>query len=102
LRFALDIHDCGGGQWTCHCDNCRFDVQRGLDARAEMTFRMDAQTLADLIHGKQTTQQAFFDGRIELLGDMEKALKFAMLIEQFFTEKAQSPARRLRILEGVT
>jgi predicted lipid carrier protein YhbT len=61
-------------------------VRRGRAAEAVVTYRLDAPALDDLIHRRQTAQQAFFDGRIDIEGDMEKALKLALLIEQFLAE----------------
>lgn len=87
LLFALDINGPGGGQWTCCCTDRAFEVQRGLDPSVHLTYRMDVSTFEDLIRGRQTARQAFFEDRIEIEGNVEKALMLAMLIEQFLVER---------------
>jgi thioester reductase-like protein len=88
LLFAVDIHGPGGGQWSYRCGVRILSVQRELAADRALTFRLDAPTLESLMSGRQTAQQAFFEGRIDIDGDTEKALKLAMLIEQFLAERA--------------
>jgi thioester reductase-like protein len=91
LLFALDIHGPSGGQWVCRCGDREIRVQRGLDPGVALTYRMDAPTFESLACNRQTAQRAFFDGRIEIDGDIEKALKLAMLIEQFLAERPHRP-----------
>jgi thioester reductase-like protein len=88
LLFALDVRGLEGGQWLCRCGDGTMRVQRGVADDAVLTYRVDAPTLESLIRGVQTARQAFFDGRIEIDGDMEKAIKLAMLLEQFLGEDA--------------
>jgi len=94
LLFALDIRGAGGGQWSCRWADGMLNVRRGLDTDAVVIYRIDSSTFEDLLRGRQTPQQAFFDGRIEIDGDMEKALKLALFIEQFLTETSNHPAQR--------
>jgi len=92
LRFAIDLNGPGGGQWTCYCGDRSIRVQRGRDLGAALTYRMDAPTFEELVHGRQTARKAFFDGRIEIEGNKEKALMLAILIEQFLGERPDRPA----------
>jgi len=94
LLFALDIHGLGGGQWSCRWADRMLSVQRGRTADADVTYRMEAATFDALVQGRETTQQAFFEGRIDIDGDMEKGLKLAMLIEQFLAERPQRSQAR--------
>lgn len=93
LLFALDIRGPGGGRWLCRCGHGTLSVRRGLDAGAVVTYRLQAATFERIIRGRQTTQQAFFEGQIEMDGDMEKALKLALLIEQFLAERPDGAAQ---------
>jgi nucleoside-diphosphate-sugar epimerase len=87
LCFALDIRGPGGGQWSCRRDpGGRIEVRRGPEAGAAVTYRTDPASFGALVRGRQTVQSAFFEGRIEIEGDMETALKLAALIEQFLAE----------------
>jgi predicted lipid carrier protein YhbT len=70
-------------------------VQRGLNPGAALTYRMDAPTFEGLIRGRQTAQRAFFNGGVEIHGDMEKALQLAMLIDQFLLERTPRPAQQM-------
>ncbi|MGH7169014.1 MAG: SDR family oxidoreductase [Gemmataceae bacterium] len=91
LVFALDVAGADGGRWTCRCGDRTLNVRRGATVEAIATYRMDAAILDNLIHGRQTAQQAFLEGHIHIDGDMEKALKLAMLIEAFLAEIAERP-----------
>jgi hypothetical protein len=93
LLFAIDVCGPGGGQWSCRCGDGTLTVERGPAAGAVLTYRTDAATLERLILRRQTTQQAFFDGQIEIGGDQEKALKLAVLIEQFLAERPARPGQ---------
>lgn len=93
LVFALDIRGPGGGRWVCRGGTGTLAIQRGNLDGAAFTYRMESAILTSLIVGRQSAQQAFLDGLIEIDGDMEKALKLALLIEQFLAERA-SPAQR--------
>jgi nucleoside-diphosphate-sugar epimerase len=86
LIFVLDVHGRGGGCWICRCGERTLSVLRGAGAEAAFAYRMEASTLDNLIRGRQTPQQAFQEGHIQIDGDMEKALKMAMLIERFLEE----------------
>ncbi len=97
LHFVLDIRGAGGGQWSCRWSDDRLSVRHGLDADADVIFHIESSAFEDLIHGRQTPQKAFFDGRIEIDGDKEKALKLALFIEQFLAESADHPAPRTEV-----
>jgi nucleoside-diphosphate-sugar epimerase/putative sterol carrier protein len=91
IVVALDISGPGGGQWSCCWKDGELSrVRRGLDERAEVTCRLDTATFDAVIRGEQAPQQAFFDQRIELEGDVEIGLKLAVLFEQFLRENPYS------------
>jgi thioester reductase-like protein len=89
FRFALDIRGADGGQWSFRCGGQEImSVERGIRSVPEVIYRIDAQTFLRLIRGQESAQRAFLDGQIEIEGDMEKALKLAMFIEQFLAESS--------------
>lgn len=94
LVFALDVRGSEGEKWSCHCREGRISLERGLAADAAVTYRLEAATLEQLVRGSQTSQQAFFEGRIDIDGDMETALKLAVLIEEFLGETTQATKER--------
>jgi thioester reductase-like protein len=94
VSFALDIRGAGGGQWVCRWDSGEgLEVCPGL-GDAAVIYRTDARTFTALVQGCYPPQTAFFDGRIEMAGDVEKGLKLAALIELFLTEAAHHPQER--------
>ena len=101
LLFALDIRGSGGGQWACLCGDRVIGVRRGHDPGAVLTYRTDVPTFEGLVRGRQTARKAFFDGRIEIEGNMEKALMLAMLIEQFLVERPDRPGQETEALHAV-
>jgi thioester reductase-like protein len=92
--FVLEVHGRGGGRWTCRCGDRAISVRRGAAAEAVVTYRLEATILDNLIHGRQTAKQAFLKGHIEIDGDMEKAVKLAMLIEHFLAENLDRSSQR--------
>ncbi len=92
LTIALDIHGPGGGQWSCQWIHGELaGVCRGLDARAEVTYRTDVATFAAVVAGRQSAQEAFFARRIDMAGDVEKGLKLTVLLQQFLKEVPYIP-----------
>jgi thioester reductase-like protein len=95
LLFVLDIRGECGGAWSCCWTNGTLSVRRGLDVAAVVTYRMDSSIFEALLEGRQTPQRAFFDGHIEIDGDIEKALKLALFIEHFLAESSDPPTPRM-------
>jgi predicted lipid carrier protein YhbT len=87
LTVGVDLRGPGGGQWSCEWKQGEFiGVSRGLEAGAALTYRTDTATFQAVVGGVQTPQEAFFEQRIAIDGDMETALKLAVLFGQFLTE----------------
>jgi thioester reductase-like protein len=91
VEVALDIVGPGGGQWTCGwiAGELAF-VRRGLQASAEVLYRTDAGTFDDVVAGRQSPQDAFFTRRVAVVGDVEKALKLAVLFEHFLKKRQEA------------
>jgi hypothetical protein len=100
LVFAFDVQGPGGGRWSCRRQGGGLEVRRGLSAAAAVTYRTDAATFAALVRGRETPQEAFFAGRVELGGDMEAGLKLAALFSRFLAEVPYEPARRMEVPLG--
>jgi len=76
-----------GGQWRCRL--VRGDVvavKRSACGDAAVVFESDGETLAAIVAGELSPQQAFFDRRIEIAGNIEMGLKLAMIFGQFIVE----------------
>jgi nucleoside-diphosphate-sugar epimerase len=84
---AFDIRGPGGGQWSCRwAEGELTGVTRGLDPGADVTYRTDPAAFEEIVRGRQTPQQAFFDRRVAITGDMEKGVKLAALFGRFLAE----------------
>jgi hypothetical protein len=92
LLFAFDIHGPGGGRWSCRRGREGWEVRRG-PAGALVRYRTDAATFVSLVQRRQTAQEAFFDGRIDIEGDVETGLKLAAVIDRFLAEAPDGPSQ---------
>jgi thioester reductase-like protein/predicted lipid carrier protein YhbT len=97
LSVSFDIEGIGGGRWSCRwCRGELVYVRRGLDPDAEVTYRTDTATLAEIVEGKQSPQEAFMQRRVAFVGNMETALKLAVLFGEFLRENPYSPGMEAR------
>jgi thioester reductase-like protein len=87
VAINLDVRGEGGGQWSCEWRKGELQsVLRGLCDRAIATYRMDASTFEDIVTGRIAPQHAFFEQRLSVTGDVETALKLAVLFGHFLQE----------------
>jgi thioester reductase-like protein len=101
LLVGFDIQGQGGGQWSCRWSHGEFKYsQGGLEPGAVLIYQMNLDTFEDILNGRQTPQQAFFEQRISITGDLELALKLAFLFELFLQENRGPAAQRLEVTHG--
>jgi thioester reductase-like protein len=86
VAVVLDVRGPEGGVWSCRWVGGELEVQRGWQGIAEVVYRLDVPTFADLVLGELPAQEAFFERRVEVEGDVEKGLKLAVLFGQFVQE----------------
>jgi thioester reductase-like protein len=102
VNFGLDVHD--GGQWQVRLRAGQpVEVRRGSVAGAAIVYRTDGATFDAIVRGRLTPQEAFFERRIQISGDVERALKLAVLFGQFVVEcpYRSSPVPEQRDVVGV-
>jgi nucleoside-diphosphate-sugar epimerase/predicted lipid carrier protein YhbT len=100
LLVALDIRGPGGGQWSCQWTHGELTyVRRGLEDHAEVTYQTDLATFEAVVQGCLTPQQAFFEHRIAIRGDLETALKLAVLFDQFLRENPYPRPKRTEAID---
>ena len=93
LVVSINVQGPGGGQWSCEWVDGQFrEVKRGLSRKAQVVYRLDTGTLADVVAGRVTPQQAFFERNIEFRGNLETALKLAVLFDFFLKESPEDGA----------
>ena len=92
ITVGLEVSGPGGGRWSCRWDQGDLTlVSRGPADGAAVTYRTDATTFAAVVQGRTTPREAFFTRRIGIEGDVEKALKLAVLFEHFVQEHPYCP-----------
>lgn len=72
----------------------------GLEAGAVVTYHTDTATFQEVISGVQTPQEAFFEERIAITGDLETALKLAFLFGQFLAEHPAPQPHRMEVMDA--
>src|SRR5262249_13387275 len=83
LVVCIDLRGPGGGQWSCKWTAGELVyARRGLEEETRVTYHTDTATFEAVVNGLQTPQEAFFEQRINITGDLETALKLAVLFEQ--------------------
>lgn len=86
-EVGFRVLDISAGEWRCRLE--RGDVVSVRRANCDdvaVVFESDGDTLGAIVGGQLTPQQAFFDRRIEIAGNVEMGLKLAMIFGQFITE----------------
>jgi nucleoside-diphosphate-sugar epimerase len=87
VTLGLEVRGPGGGGWIVRLRPGEpAEVGRGQVSGIPIVYRTDVATFEAVVRGRQTPQEAFFSRRIEVVGDVEKALKLAVLFGQFVRE----------------
>jgi thioester reductase-like protein len=81
--FSIHIQDEMNSHWT-------LEIKQGMllsispdSAMAECSYWMNAATFEKVVRGVYRPEEAFFDGRINIQGNMEKGLKVAAALAEF-------------------
>jgi thioester reductase-like protein len=95
VLVGFEITGPGGGLWSCRWVRGELAyVNRGLEDGAAVTYRADVRTFEAITRGREGPQQAFFDERLAITGDLETGLKLAALFAQFLHEAALTSTER--------
>jgi predicted lipid carrier protein YhbT len=83
-RFAIEVTDLDAPPWriTVRCGRLAAVEHDGPDPLC--TFRLDGETLLEVVAARIAPAEAFFAKRIELEGDMELGLKLSTVLAPFF------------------
>jgi thioester reductase-like protein len=101
LTVCIDVRGPGGGQWSCRWSKGEFiDARRGLEDAAAVTYHTDTATFQAVVSGAQTPQEAFFEQRIAMTGDMETGLKLAVLLGQFLAENPAPHCDEMEVVDA--
>jgi hypothetical protein len=87
VRFTLtDIPD---GAWLCRFKGGLLTsvLRCANGVKEDFGYRVDATTFLDVVAARTAAHEAFLSGRVEFVGDVERALKMAMVLQQFNAER---------------
>ena len=65
---------------------CLSSIETDRTDDSEALFELDAPTLLEVVSGDLYPQEAFFAGRIEILGDTLKGLKLVPIFQKFIQQ----------------
>jgi hypothetical protein len=101
LAVGIDLRGPGGGQWTCRWKQGELIYAKsGLEPDTAVTFHSDTATFEAVVSGRQTPQEAFFQQRFAITGDLETALKLAVLFGQFLAENPVGQSHRTEVMDS--
>jgi thioester reductase-like protein len=101
LLVGIVVDGPGGGKWSCRWTGGELSyVRPGLEAMADVVYHTDPSTFAAVLRGRLTPQEAFFEQRVAITGDLEAALKLAVLFGQFLRENPSSLAGRTEAVDA--
>ena len=102
LTVGIDLRGCGGGQWSCKWRQGELlYATSGLDDGAAVIYHTDTATFDAIVCGRQTPQEAFLEQRIAITGDLETALKLAVLFGQFLAENPTAQPQRMEVMDSI-
>lgn len=95
IRFIIENN--GDNHWVCCFDKGRLiGVHHGPNTvREDIAYRCGDDVFWEAVAGEVHPQEAFLDGRAEIVGDVELAMKMAMILHAFNRE-FPCDRRRLR------
>jgi hypothetical protein len=83
--FAIEVSDASDPPWRIAVEAGRL-VHVGTEGPDPLcTFRLDVDTMLEVVAGRLPPAEAFFERRIDLEGDMELGLKLSTVLAPFFT-----------------
>jgi thioester reductase-like protein len=101
LLVGIVVDGPGGGKWSCRWVQGELSyVRPGLEEKADVVYHTDPNTFAAVLRGRLTPQEAFFEQRVAITGDLEAALKLAVLFGQFLRENPPPLAGRTEAVDA--
>lgn len=87
LDVRYVIEGSADGDWLCRFRGGRLaDVSRTRGQAAAVTYRIAAPVFWDIVGGAASAAELFLAGRARVEGDIERALKFANVVQDFVQE----------------
>ena len=93
-RIGFEIRGQRGGFWLCQLvagDVVSVEPTSCIPNSVDFHYRTNCATLEEITSGRMTTREAFFEKRIEIVGNIERALLLALLFEDLLREYPYRP-----------
>ena len=86
VRFIIEDHP--DGDWLCSFEGGQLTrvLRAARDVHADFGYRTDTRAFWRAISGAAHPQEFFLEGRADVFGDVERALKMAMILNAFSRE----------------
>lgn len=80
----IAVEDLPGRSWSLRIDQGRLEEISQNGMVCQCTFSLHSDTFSAIVGGRLAPQQAFFQRKIHIAGDMETGLKLATVLAAFF------------------
>lgn len=92
-QVEIDVTDSGDAPWRLAVEQGRLTqvTRKGPDPQCR--YVLDLDTLMDIVTAKCSPQDAFFEMRIEIEGDIERGLELSTVLGAFFERFPFTPKR---------
>lgn len=71
----LNLTGPNGGNWVVTIKNQTLKVTEGIYPSPTLTLKVTDKDFVDIVNGKSSATEAFFSGKIRIIGDLGLALK---------------------------
>ncbi|MFQ5501062.1 MAG: SDR family oxidoreductase [Phycisphaerae bacterium] len=86
IRFVItDLESC---DWVCRFEQGQLAAVHGLSGgpTAEFEYRLSYDEFESIVAARRSVQEVFFQGHVEILGNVERALKMVPIVGEFLRE----------------
>jgi len=81
--ISMNIQDEKNSHWVLELKGGMLTAISQDSINAECSYQLDAATFEEIARGHYQPQQAFFDGRVNIQGNIEKGLQVATALSEF-------------------
>ena len=86
ISFVIEIYDPTEFSWSLRISGgVLHSISTLPHGQEECWYRLDTQTFLPIVQGKLSPQRAFFKRRVEITGNLEKGLRLAFVLGDFFS-----------------
>jgi putative sterol carrier protein len=81
VTIQVELQGDGGGNWVVAISNQQCTVKEGTIVKPTLKMSGTAQTVMDVLSGKQDGVRAYMQGKLRVSGDMSLAMKLTSLFK---------------------